>query len=86
MDDTTLYDETCLSPDEHREVEAAWRALQVRLQPVGEMIEHAAKVDCKDLYAAFLHLAVAFDTFEQAVMRAQQIRLLHAAHRRAATG
>ncbi len=79
MGDTSPHDETCLSPDERREVEAAWRAMQTRLQPIGEMIEHADKVECNELHAAFLQLAVAFDRFERTVMRAKQIRLLHAA-------
>ena len=82
MGDALPHNETCLSPDERREVEAAWRALQTRLQPLGEMIEHADKVECNELHAAFLQLATAFDTFERAVMRAKQIRLLHAEHQR----
>ncbi len=80
MDDTPLADELCLRPDERHEVEAAWRALQARLQPLGELIEQADTVKCDELHALFLNMVAAFDKLERAVMRAKQIRLLHAAH------
>ena len=76
MDDTNPSGERCLTSDERRELEANWRAFQAELQPFGEMVEHAAEVDCDELHDAFLRVADVFDEVERVVMRAQQIRLL----------
>jgi hypothetical protein len=82
MSSTYPGNETCLSEDERREVVAAWHDLQSTLQPIGELIEQTDQVDCQALHSAFLRVASSFETFERAVMRAQQVRLLHAAQQR----
>jgi hypothetical protein len=82
MDNTYPANETCLTEDERREVTGAWRNLRSTLQPIDALIEQTDQVDCQELHAAFLRVATAFETFERTIMRAQQIRLLHAAQQR----
>ncbi len=85
MDDMNPSEERCLTPEERRELEGSWRAFQMELQPFGEMVEHAAEVDCDELHDAFLRLADVFDEVERVVMRAQQIRLLRGTQARQAS-
>lgn len=82
MDHTNPSIKRCLTPDERDEIQASWRGLQAKLQPVGALVEQADLVDCDELHTAFGQLAGVFDDFERAVMRAQQVRLLHAGHNR----
>ena len=80
MEETNPVGERCLTAEERRELAATWERLQAALHPMGAMIEQEDEVDCDELYAAFLHFSEACEAFERAVMRAKQIRLLHAGH------
>ncbi len=82
MNAADLGNEKCLSPDERREVAAAWQAMQPALQSMDELIEQAEMVNCQELYEAFQRLTATFDAFERTIMRAQQLRLLQAAQHR----
>ena len=86
MDQPDPREETCLTPEERQEVDAAWQTLQTALQPVGAMIDQGDLIDCDDLHTAFLLLADTFERLERAVMRPQQIRLHHAQNRHSADG
>jgi|GEM_PF-5035375 len=79
---TIPSDDPCLTPEERRIVDAAWRAFLAALQPVGDVIEQQDAPDCAMLYNSFLKLATNFEALEREIMRAQQIRLLHAAQER----
>ena len=82
MDNLNPSDEICLTPEERRELQAAWRDFEAALQPLSEMIRQAEEVNCDDLHSAFLRATDVYDEVERAIMRAKQVRLLHAAHTR----
>lgn len=70
--------EQCLTPEEQRELQEHWAALQAALGPVGTQIESTENVDCDELYALFLQLGDAFEAFEHSIMRSKQVRMLYA--------
>jgi len=72
--------EQCLTPEEQRELEEHWEALQAALGPVGTQIKSTEDVDCNQLYTQFLQLGDAFEAFEHVLMRTKQVRMLHASH------
>ena len=74
--------EKCLTEEERRELQTAWQAYDAAQQPFQKMVAHVDGVDCDELHDAFLHLADLFEEVERAIMRAQQVRLLHAGHSR----
>ncbi len=82
MNADELANEKCLNADERREVAAAWQAMQSTLQSMDQLIAQTDMVDCQELYETFQRLTVTFDAFERTIMRAQQLRLLHAAQQR----
>lgn len=72
--------EQCLTPEEQRELQQHWEALQAALGPVGTQIESTENVDCDQLYTQFLRLGDAFEAFEHVLMRTKQVRILHSTH------
>ena len=81
MDEINPGGEQCLTAEERRELQAAWREFQAELEPFGAMVARAEMIDCADLHDAFLRLVDVFEEVERAVMRARQIRLLTAARK-----
>ncbi len=80
MDELVPGTQRCMTPDERRELQAAWADLRTAIQPFTGMVDHADEIDCSALHAAFLSLTDEFDKVEHLVMQAQQIRQLHAGH------
>ena len=80
MDETIPSTNMCLTTAERRELQQAWTRMLAALQPLGDLVDHADEVDCNMLHQAFLKLADEFENVEHLVMRAKQIRLLHAGH------
>ena len=80
MDETVPSTDRCLTTSERRELQAAWASLQSALQPLGDLVGQADLVDCDKLHETFLSLSDEFEKVEHLIMRAKQIRLLHAGH------
>jgi hypothetical protein len=72
--------ERCLTSEERQEIKEAWNNLRDALEPMDRMVGDPEEIDCENLYATCLRCSEAFDAFQHAVMRAKQVRLLHAAH------
>ena len=82
MDNLNPGDEICLTPEERRALEAAWRDFEAAVHPLGEMIRQVEDVNCVDLHTACLRVADVYEDVGRAIMRARQVRLRHAAHTR----
>ena len=80
MSETIPGSDKCLTFDERRDLEAAWAAMQMALEPVAELVGRADEVDCDELHEAFLNLSNAFDKVEHLIMRSKQIRLIRTTH------
>jgi hypothetical protein len=78
--ETNPLNEQCLTPDERRELQEQWRALQAALAPLVARIEGTEDINCDELYTLFVQLGDEFEAFEHSIMRSKQIRMLHAAH------